>query len=80
MNAPNNFQKLNLDPSQAEQIVCGECGGEFFEPVNKLLKFSKLLTGAPKDTLIQVPVMLCIGCGGILDLENKQDDGKKIQS
>jgi len=64
-----NITAAALDPKNAETIECDTCGCHYFVPVMKVLKYSKLHTGKPKDTLMQIPVLRCSDCGDVIELE-----------
>ena len=63
------IQSKGMSIKDAEVIACHECKCNYFIPVVKVLKISKLRTGKTKDTLMQVPAMRCSDCGTVLDLE-----------
>jgi hypothetical protein len=60
--------KTNIDFSQTTPVKC-ECGNEHFIEVISLRKVSKLLIGAPKDQLINLPGLMCTKCNKIMDME-----------
>ena len=63
---PNRMQqKVNLSNSTA--IACKECGGKIFVEGTIIRKISKLLTGAPQDMIIPIPIYLCGDCGEVID-------------
>lgn len=62
-------EKISISPEDGQELKCKSCECVYFTPVVKLLKFSKILTGAPKDTIMQVPAVRCSDCGEILEIE-----------
>ena len=52
--------RINL--KEQPTIVCGDCGGMFFKEVTLLKKVSKILTGAPEDTIVPFPTYMCSSC------------------
>jgi len=56
------------DMSQAEDIVCDECGGKIFEEKLMLKKLSKFLTGSDKDSITPIPVVACAACNHINEM------------
>ena len=51
--------------SNTTPIVCEECGHDIFLPAIKIRKVSKLLTGAAKDAILPIDVMVCGHCGAV---------------
>ena len=51
-------------------VKCPHCKGIYFElnKAFKLKKLSALMTGNPKDEIFPVPVLLCLKCNGVVDL------------
>ena len=65
----NNMQsKGGIDIKQTTEMVCEECGCKYFNESYLIRKASKLLTGAPQDTIIPIPVMRCADCGHVNDI------------
>ncbi len=56
-----------LDWSQAQDFTCSHCGGEYFISAVVIKKFSKLVTGTPKDAVIPVDILMCGNCGKPVD-------------
>lgn len=56
----------NLKLSDGKQLVC-ECGGTAFLEAHMFYRFSKLLTGETKDTVMPVPTFVCAKCGKVPD-------------
>lgn len=46
----------------ARDIAC-DCGNLIFMPGYRFKKVSRLLTGAPKDSLLPIELYLCTACG-----------------
>lgn len=87
-----NIEHTNLRPqqtltlNQSQGIECTNCTGILFTQVVLLRKFSKLLTGAPQDSIHMIPVLRCDDCGevckdmipeGLPDIEAKLGLNKK---
>ena len=53
---------LNFSLKDTRDISC-ECGGVIFMPGFRFKKVSRLLTGAPKDSLLPIELYLCTACG-----------------
>lgn len=54
-----------IRPKDTTPIKCEECENETFTEVVFLRKASKLLTGAPQDSVIPVPAFQCSSCSHI---------------
>jgi DNA-directed RNA polymerase subunit RPC12/RpoP len=65
---PNNMdlKMKGISLKDARDIKC-QCGSQIFMPGYMFKKFSKLLTGAQKDSLVPIELYLCTGCGKPLD-------------
>jgi predicted nucleic acid-binding Zn ribbon protein len=66
-----------IDLREQATILCERCGGHYFKEVNILKKVSRLLTGAPEDTIVPFPVYRCDDCGHINDGFNPFEEPKK---
>lgn len=55
--------KINLSMEDTTPVVCEKCENNAFVPLFYFRKASKILTGAPKDTLIPIQVFACSSCG-----------------
>lgn len=55
------------DPNAAEDIVCEICGCRHFKEVYVIKKFSKLLTGSAKDSVVPLSTFACANCGHVND-------------
>lgn len=70
--------QINL--KQQPTVVCEECGSQYFKEVTMLKKVSRLLTGAPDDTLVPFPTYMCNSCGFVnKDLRIFDDENTKIE-
>ena len=56
-------QRLTLNDTQAVQ--CDQCKGETFTEVTFMRRISRLLSGAPKDSYMPIPVFQCTACGHV---------------
>jgi hypothetical protein len=56
---------LNFNLNDARDMTC-ECGNKQFMPGYQFKKVSRLMTGAPKDTVLPIEIYLCTGCGKAL--------------
>jgi uncharacterized Zn finger protein len=63
-------EQPKLSIADSVGIVCEECANNTFEEVFFARKFSKFLTGTPKDVISTVPVLKCSKCGHINDSMN----------
>jgi len=77
---PNNtdMKMKGVSLKDARDIKCS-CGNQIFMTGFMFKKFSRLLTGAPKDSLVPIELYLCTGCGKPLDeLLPEELKGKQI--
>lgn len=63
----NQPPQPRLDWSQAQDFTCSHCGSEYFINAVMIKKFSKLVTGTPKDAVIPVDILMCGNCGKPVD-------------
>jgi uncharacterized Zn finger protein len=61
-------QQINVDLSQAQDIVCENCGNYTFEEVLLMKRLSALVSPNGKEALVPIPTFACNACGYI----NKQ--------
>jgi len=61
MTTPN----LNVDLSQAQDIVCKSCGNYTFQNVFIMKKVSALLSPTGKEGVVPIPTFACNACGFI---------------
>lgn len=61
-------QQINVDLSNAQDIVCENCGNYTFEEVLLMKKLSALLSPTGKEAIVPIPTFACNACGFI----NKQ--------
>lgn len=52
----------NFKLTDAREMLC-ECGNDTFMDGVKFRKVSRILTGAPMDSVIPIQVFLCTQCG-----------------
>ena len=60
-----NQAQPNLNPKDGKPVTCENCGGRYFDQVTAMIKFSKILTGSPQDTIMPIPTYRCSDCGNI---------------
>jgi|TARA_Y100000389_G_scaffold107739_1_gene104789 hypothetical protein len=60
-----NKNQPNINPADAEPMICSNCGGMYFRQVMCINKLSRFITGHDKDTVIPVPVFRCDDCGHV---------------
>ena len=54
-----------IDIKRTTKIICEECKSEYFVEAIMLRKASRLMTGAAKDQVIQIPTLRCADCGNV---------------
>lgn len=57
-----NQLPTNFNLNDARDMSCG-CGGKIFLPAYRFKKISRLLTGAPKDSVMPIELYVCSSCG-----------------
>lgn len=62
---PQDFD-LNVDLSKLDAIECSSCGGKLFKQAFMLKKLPKIMTGAPTDIPVSIPIWKCINCNNVL--------------
>jgi hypothetical protein len=60
-------QQPKIDLSQAQDLNCVHCGGEYFISAVMVKKISKFVTGTANDAVLPVDVLLCGNCGKPLE-------------
>jgi hypothetical protein len=58
---PGEQMQFQVDLKDAVPKLC-ECGSEFFVPVLKLFTVSALVSPLGKETIAQVPALVCFRC------------------
>lgn len=66
--AGQGVMPLNISLKDAEDIKCEKCGGEIFEEKMMIKKISRLLTGAERDSISPIPVIVCANCNHVNEL------------
>lgn len=61
----NEPQQVNVDLSQAEDIVCENCKNYTFQEVALMKRLSALVSPTGKEALVPIPVFACNACGWI---------------
>lgn len=74
-------KQLNVSLKDGTPVLC-KCGGRNFMPLIRWFKFSALLTGSPKDSMMPVEVYVCGQCGETLQdmLPRELKDAPKIDA
>lgn len=80
--SPENQQgglPLNISLNDARDLKC-ECGNGVFMTGYRFKKFSRILTGEQKDTVLPIEMYLCTQCGKALQelLPEELKDKKPI--
>lgn len=65
MSTRNEPPKVNVDISQAEDIVCENCGNYTFNEVMLMKRLSALLSPTGKEAIVPIPTFACNACGFI---------------
>ena len=70
----NQKQKINIDLSKCENIICDNCQCPMFKPAFLLKKISALMSPTGQDAIFPMQIFMCLGCGkatGINEEEKK---------
>ena len=62
---PAAQQQVNINPDDLEDVVCDECGSQFFNEVFLFKKLSAVLSPTGKDTMVPLKTYKCQECGHI---------------
>ena len=65
MNTGNNQPRMNVDLSNALDIVCEECGCKTFKEVAFIKKVSALVSPTGKEAVVPVGTFACSACGHV---------------
>jgi len=57
---------LNFNLNDSRDSDC-DFGGKIFLPADRFKKISRLLTGAPKDSVMPIELYVCAACGKSLN-------------
>jgi uncharacterized Zn finger protein len=57
--------QINVDLSQAEDIICENCGNYTFNEVVLMKKLSALISPTGKEAVVPIPTFACNACGFI---------------
>lgn len=63
MNTPVNPQRINVDLSNALDVVCEDCGNATFVEVAFVKRVSALVSPTGKEAVIPVGTFACSACG-----------------
>lgn len=56
-------QRVNIDLSQSESMVCKECGSEQFKMEYLIRKVSALLSPTGEEMVVPIQIFSCSKCG-----------------
>jgi DNA-directed RNA polymerase subunit RPC12/RpoP len=65
MNPQVNQQRMNVDLSNAIDIVCEQCGSRLFREVAFMKKVSALVSPTGKDAMVPVGTFACAACNHV---------------
>ena len=71
-------QKININASDLEDVVCEKCGCQVFIPAFLFKKISAVLSPSGKESLFPLNVFKCNDCGHINKDFIPNQDGKKV--
>ena len=84
---PPQQPQINVDLSQADDIVCENCGNYTFNEVMLMKRLSALLSPTGKEAVIPIPTFACNACGYInrrflpvkMGSPDEEQEAKKIE-
>lgn len=56
-------QRVNIDISQASDVVCDNCQSPYFMEVMRVKRLSMLVSPTGREEMINIPVLVCANCG-----------------
>jgi len=65
------MEKPKINVNDLPWMEC-DCGGKVFDQMLMFKKISRLLTGAPKDEFMDVPVLICTSCKNVPKFVHEQ--------
>lgn len=71
--------KLNITLDKTVPVICEKCGSSTFTEALMLRRAPRLLTGAPTDSYLPIPVFCCTSCSHTNE-EFLPREMKKIES
>ena len=60
-----NKNQPNINPADAEPMICSNCSGMYFRQVQAFKRLSGLLSPTGKEQIVPVPVFRCDDCGHV---------------
>ena len=54
-----------IDISKTTGVSCEECESQYFKENLMLRRASRIMTGLPKDQIVQLPILRCADCGHV---------------
>lgn len=64
---PPQQQRINVDLSKAEDVVC-ECGCGYFMEAMRVKKLSMLLSPTGREEIVPIQTLVCLECGKEISL------------
>lgn len=62
---PQQPQRVNINLNEAQDLICPNCNGHFFNTVFMFKKISALVSPNGKESIIPIETFACIECGTI---------------
>lgn len=63
----NGQPQTRITLKETSEVACDECSCVTFTEAVMMRKASRILTGAPKDSYVPIPVFTCTACGHVND-------------
>jgi len=72
MNSQKTNDKMQLDISNASDLLCSSCGHNLFQPVLMFKKVSAIISPTGEEMLIPIETCVCVKCGNMNDEFNPE--------
>lgn len=72
MSSQQTNEKMQLDLSNATDLLCSNCGNSFFQPVLTFKKISPIISPTGEEMLIPIETCICTKCGNMNDEFNPE--------
>lgn len=63
---------MNVNPNTLPDVICSSCGSKYWEQCFMLKKVSALVSPNGQEGVINIPALVCRGCGQ--DLQDNLGD------
>lgn len=68
MEKPVIPQQINIRPEDTTLVLCKECECPHFMQATSIRKLSSIISPSGREEFFNVPVLLCLQCGEVLEM------------